>query len=81
MTNLHRSIPPALIPAHARFLRQPEVIARVGVSWATLARWEGRGIFPKRHRIGPNTVAWLESEIDNWCAQRTVDTARALGAV
>lgn len=58
-----------------RYIRQPEVLARVGVSWITLLRWERRGLFPKRRRLGPNTVAWLEHEIDSWCASRTAADA------
>jgi prophage regulatory protein len=54
-----------------RYLRQPEVIARVGVSWVTLWRWEKQDRFPKRRRLGPNTVAWVESEIDEWCADHS----------
>lgn len=53
-----------------RYLRQPEVIARVGVSWITILRWEKKGRFPQRRRLGPNTVAWREDEIDHWCATR-----------
>lgn len=53
-----------------RYLRQAEVLARIGVSWITLLRWERRGAFPQRRKLGPNTVAWLESEIDAWCASR-----------
>lgn len=58
--------------AGTRYLRQPEVLARVGVSWITILRWEKQGGFPKRRRLGPNTVAWLESEINEWCASRAV---------
>jgi prophage regulatory protein len=53
-----------------RYLRQPEVLTRVGVSWMTLVRWERADTFPKRRKLGPNVVAWLESEIDAWCASR-----------
>lgn len=53
-----------------RYLRQPEVLARVGVSWVTLLRWEKQNLFPKRRRLGPNTVAWVENEIEDWCANR-----------
>jgi prophage regulatory protein len=55
-----------------RYLRQPQVLARVGVSWITLRRWEAQGKFPKRRRLGPNSVAWLEHEIDEWCASRAI---------
>lgn len=58
----------ALVPV--RFLRQPEVLARVGVSWVTLCRWEAAGEFPRRRKIGKHAVAWIESEIDDWCAAR-----------
>lgn len=53
-----------------RYLRQPEVLARVGVSHITLWRWEMAGQFPRRRKIGPKLVAWIESEIDEWCANR-----------
>ena len=53
-----------------RYLRQPEVLARVGVSWITLSRWEKKGAFPKRRRLGTNTIAWIEAEIEEWCANR-----------
>jgi prophage regulatory protein len=55
-----------------RYLRQPQVLARVGVSWITLLRWERQGLFPKRRHLGPNTVAWVEGEIEEWCASRAV---------
>ena len=53
-----------------RFLRRPEVLARIGVSWITLDRWEQAGLFPKRCHLGPNTVAWSEAEGDQWCATK-----------
>lgn len=53
-----------------RYLRQPEVLARVGVSYITVYRWEKSGLFPKRKKLGPNTVAWLESEVEEWCARK-----------
>jgi len=71
MTSIQNSsaISPAARPP--RYLRQAEVLARVGVSWITLLRWERRKAFPQRRRLGPNTVAWLESEVDAWCASRS----------
>ena len=53
-----------------RYLRQPEVLARIGVSWITILRWERQGTFPKRRRLGLNSVGWIEAEIDQWCAER-----------
>jgi prophage regulatory protein len=54
------------------FLRESEVLKFVGVSKITLRRWEQAGRFPKRYRLGPNTVGWKESEILNWIANREV---------
>ncbi len=65
--------------ASPRYLRQPEVLARIGVSWITLMRWEKQGAFPSRRRLGPNTIAWLESEINEWCASRAQNTVGQLG--
>lgn len=53
-----------------RFLRQPEVLARVGVAWITVRRWEEAGLFPKRRKLGERVVGWVESEIDEWCAAK-----------
>lgn len=57
-------------PRQIRFLRGPEVLARVGVSAITLLRWEQEGLFPQRRKIGKHAVAWVEAEVDEWCANR-----------
>jgi prophage regulatory protein len=53
-----------------RYLRQPDVIRRTGVSWITILRWEKKGLFPKRCKLGPRIVGWVEAEVDDWCAKR-----------
>ena len=53
-----------------RFIRLPEVLSRVGVSWVTLLRWEREGAFPLRRRLGRNSVGWIEREVDEWCDGR-----------
>lgn len=35
-----------------------------------ILRLEKRGKFPKRIRVGENRVAWLQSEIERWIAER-----------
>jgi len=37
-----------------------------GVSKPSVARWERAGRFPRRVKIGPNRVAWIRQEIDDW---------------
>lgn len=56
-----------------RFLRLPAVLERIGVSSASISRWEKKGNFPKRRKLGLNSVAWVEAEIDEWCANRAGD--------
>jgi len=53
-----------------RLLRPREVANRVGLSRATIWRLEREGSFPKRRQVGPNSVAWLEHEIDEWIENR-----------
>jgi len=62
-----------------RLLRIKEVKQRVGWSEMTIWRKERDGVFPKRVKIGPNTVAWLESEIDRFIADQVTrrDTSRS----
>ncbi len=53
-----------------RLLRPTEVAQRVGLSRATLWRLEHAGEFPSRRQIGPNSVGWLEHEIEEWIESR-----------
>ena len=49
-----------------RMLRLPKVVERTGLSTTTLWRRERAGEFPKRRRLGPNSVGWMESEVNEW---------------
>lgn len=53
-----------------RLIRWPEVAARVGFSAMHIWRLEKAGRFPRRVNIGPNSVAWVEHEVDTWVADR-----------
>ncbi len=53
-----------------RFCREPEVKRTSGLSRTTRWRLEQKGLFPRRRQISPNGVAWLESEIRTWSAER-----------
>ena len=41
-----------------------------GKSRVTLWRWVKAGLFPKPRKIGPNSIAWLESELIEWVESR-----------
>jgi len=50
-----------------RFLRFSDVREMCGrPSRATIWRWQRAGLFPKSRRIGPNSSAWLLSEVQEW---------------
>ena len=42
-------------------------------SRSTIWRWVRAGIFPKPLRVGPNSIGWLESEIEGWLEARKAD--------
>ncbi len=58
------------ISAPICFLREPEILARLGVTGITLRRWEKEGKFPRRRKIGKQCIAWVETEFEEWCARR-----------
>ena len=53
-----------------RFVREPECKHITGLSRTTRWRLERAGLFPKRHKISPNAIAWLESTIQEWLRGR-----------
>lgn len=53
-----------------RVLRKPELMGRIGLSDVTLWRMEQEGKFPRRIRLGGNSVGWLSAEIDDWLQER-----------
>ena len=63
-----------------RYLRLPEVLLLIGVSWRTVLRWEREGRFPKRYKIGARIVAWKESEIKRWFADGSVPATSTVEA-
>lgn len=62
-----------------RLLRFAEVKAKVGLSRTTLWRLERENLFPKRKRVGKNSIAWLEHEVDQWISRRAagIDESRS----
>lgn len=47
-------------------LRKPIVLQRTGLTHSTLYYFINEGTFPKPLKLGKRTVAWKESEIDEW---------------
>ena len=59
----------------ARFLRFNDLKPMKGISSSRmhLDRLERAGRFPKRVHLGKQTVAWVESEIDAFLAERLAE--------
>ena len=59
-------------------LRRPQVESRTGLARSSLYALIASGQFPAPIRLTPNTVGWLEHEIERWIAQRA-QVSRAKG--
>ncbi|PZU12379.1 MAG: AlpA family transcriptional regulator [Sphingobium sp.] len=51
-----------------RLLRKPDVTAKTGLSVSAIYRLETAGRFPRRRRIGLRSIAWYESDINEFIA-------------
>jgi predicted DNA-binding transcriptional regulator AlpA len=54
----------------SKFIRRRKTAEMIGISQATLWRWTRSGHFPKPIQLGPNTVGWLEADIESWIASQ-----------
>ncbi|WP_282104454.1 helix-turn-helix transcriptional regulator [Pseudomonas juntendi] len=51
-----------------KFIRFGSLAEMVGLSRTTIYRLEQQGQFPKRVKLGSNSVAWRMSEVLSWMA-------------
>lgn len=49
-----------------RFIKMPKVLELTQIGRTTLWRLVKNGKFPKPVHIGPNSVAWRESDYESW---------------
>lgn len=57
-------------------IRLSEVIRRTGYSRAWLYRLMSQGNFPTSIKIGSRSIAFVESEIDEWINQRIAESRK-----
>ena len=57
-------------PPPGRLIRRKELEDRIGLARSTIYRMMNKGEFPKPVKIGRRAVAWPESEIERWIAER-----------
>ena len=60
-----------------RVLTKKAVSGRVCYSGNHIDRMEADGRFPKRIKLGPNRVGWLETEVDDWIAEKAREREHA----
>jgi prophage regulatory protein len=58
-------------------LRLPAVKARTGLPRSTIYARIAQGEFPSPVRLGPRTVGWLESEVEDWLQARIDESRKA----
>ncbi|PHM65718.1 dipicolinate synthase [Xenorhabdus stockiae] len=65
---------PTMTTSKESLIRLPEVQRRTGYSKAWIYRLIKEDKFPKQVKIGPRSVAFVESEIDGWVDQRIAES-------
>ena len=58
------------------FIRLSEVQRRTGYSKACIYRLMGQGKFPSSVKIGSRSIAFVESEVDDWINQRIEESRK-----
>ena len=53
------------------FIRLPTVQKITGTAVSTIWLWVKKGLFPKPHKIGPNTTAWKIEEVRQWIEDKS----------
>ncbi|MEP7247853.1 MAG: AlpA family transcriptional regulator [Gammaproteobacteria bacterium] len=56
--------------ARMSFLRLRQVVSVTGLSRMTIWRLERAGGFPQPRQLGARSVAWLQSEVEQWIESR-----------
>lgn len=58
-----------------KLITAKELYARIPYSAVHIWRLEQKGEFPRRVRLGPNRIAWVEAEIVEWLTSRRTGSA------
>jgi prophage regulatory protein len=64
-----------------KILRLPAVKAKTGLSRSTIYARVAQGTFPAALILGPNTVGWLEADIEAWIEKQIAASRRLQGRV
>ncbi len=64
-----------------KILRLPAVKAKTGLSRSTIYARVAQGTFPAALILGPNTVGWLEADVEAWIEKQIATSRRMQGRV
>lgn len=53
-----------------RIIRLDEVTRVTGLKRSTIYLKIGQGLFPKQVNLGPRAAGWVQSEVQDWIAER-----------
>ena len=71
--NAAASTHPSATAQPPRLITKTELCRIVPYTPQHILRLEKRGLFPRRVQVGPNRVAWLLSEIEQWVEARIAE--------
>ncbi|QPB79064.1 AlpA family transcriptional regulator [Proteus sp. GOKU] len=61
-------------PIKENLIRLPEAMRRTGYGKAWIYHLIGTGQFPKPVKIGSRSIAFVESEVDEWIANKIAES-------
>jgi prophage regulatory protein len=61
------------VDTERRIIRKPELLSKVGLSDATIWREEKAGRFPKRIKLGGQSVGWFSDEVEAWFEKKKAE--------
>jgi prophage regulatory protein len=62
--------------ATRRFIRRPELVAKVGLCATTIFYLERAGKFPRHILLTPRVAVWDETEVDAWMREQMAKAAQ-----
>ena len=54
------------------YLSKKEVVRKLKKSPSTVVRWAKSGIIPMPIKLGPNTIVWIEEELNKALEERRI---------
>ena len=61
-----------------RFIKMKEVMAKTGLAKSTVYKYVADNKFPKSVPLSERSVAWIESEVEEWMFERIAERDEAV---